>query len=984
MQSLLIALLCLVASSRVFSQVNTATVYGNVQDPSAASITEASVEIRNELTGAVTTTQTNSAGEFTFTFLPVSRYTLTISAAGFRGEKREGLELNAGGNVRLNIRLELGNVADSVSVTAETPLVNAVNAEQRTTVSTAQIRELPASRRDWTSLLRVNTGIAVSDESVTMNGMAPSGFSLTVDGTAGSSDTERPSLSLSGGFNTIKAISLEAIEEVLVAKGIAPAEVGSMLSGNVNVITKSGTNDYHGSVFFNNQLEDYNARNQFLPDKPGRTFNQYGGSVGGPILRNRLFFFGTYEGYQNRAFATVSGNVPTPEFKALAIAAVPAYKDALDVYPLPNRPYAPGATNALYQGANSNTGQDNHAVARADYQISSRDLLTARYTRSRPDQIEPRVIAINPRSYVGTNEVGTLSFTHSLASWVFASRFGYSRVTADRVDGLYTAGIADLRGAMGFNAGGGEVLNRKGDNISFEQTAAWTGGRHTVKFGGLFNRIASGRQNVETPRLTYSTLADFYANIPGQFRITFGIDDFSVRMSQTGFFIQDDYKLARNFILNVGLRYDYWGVPRERDGRLFNRSNQGFGAYFPPDESLNPDRNNFAPRVGFAWTLDNSGKTVVRAGAGTFYTQRPIYGIQELVLTSLDQPFRANLTRADGIALNLRYPFTNEQALQALRGYPDQSARTAFEPNFPNPYSMQWMLSVQRQLPWSAVFETAYVANRVLKLNLVLDQNLPNRITGVRPVAGVGGFRLYQPADRSKYDSLQTSIRQRLSSGLLFSLHHTWSSNLSYSDGDLGLSGRPQDNNNIAADWGPTPYARRHRFVGEVLYEVPFLSFRGVASGLWRQLAGGWQAGSIVSASTGGFTSVTQPTAFEGSRADFLGGSATLPGSRDTLAFLDPRAFAPVPISQASGAAIRGGTVGRNAIEAPGSWTVDLSLAKSFMIREGMRFQIRADAFNAFNHRNLGGLQTNITANNFGRLTSAGSRSVQLNARLTF
>lgn len=169
-----------------------------------------------------------------------------------------------------------------------------------------------------------------------------------------------------------------------------------------------------------------------------------------------------------------------------------------------------------------------------------------------------------------------------------------------------------------------------------------------------------------------------------------------------------------------------------------------------------------------------------------------------------------------------------------------------------------------------------------------------------------------------------------------------------------------------------------------VLYRVPFRSFGGSTGRVAGQAIGGWQVGSILTATSGSFATVTQPTSFEGSRADYIGGPAALEGWRDTLAFLNPAAFRPVPVSTASGAAVRGGTVGRNSIQTPGSWTVDLSLGKTFSIREGLRIQIRADAFNALNHTNLGGLQTGINSSNFGRLTSAGSRSMQLNARLSF
>ncbi|MBV9084883.1 MAG: TonB-dependent receptor plug domain-containing protein [Acidobacteriaceae bacterium] len=188
--------------------------------------------------------------------------------------------------------LQLGEVSNTVAVQAETPLVNAVNAEQQTTISSRNVSELPTARLDWTQLLSLNTGAAPNGSGeVTMNGMAPSAFTITVDGTNATADPEYSTLSLPSNFNTINVISPDAIQELSVTKGIAPAEIAGTMTGNVNVITKGGTNQFHAGVFENNQVAAYNARNSLLASKTGDTFNQYGGSFGGPIIHDKLFFF---------------------------------------------------------------------------------------------------------------------------------------------------------------------------------------------------------------------------------------------------------------------------------------------------------------------------------------------------------------------------------------------------------------------------------------------------------------------------------------------------------------------------------------------------------------------------------------------------------------------------------------------------------------------------------------------------------------------
>ena len=260
-----------------------------------------------------------------------------------------------------------------MTVTAETSLLNTVAAEQREGITEQQTKELPLFRRDWTNLVNIGTGVSTqSDGTVSLNGLPSYSFRLSVDGTDASGDPELPSISMYQNFNLVKTVSLEAISEVQVAKGIASAEIANTMSGNINLISKSGTNQFHGSVFENYQGGAFQARPQFLTTKPPVVFNQFGGSIGGPIIKNKLFFFGVYEGYRQKRATTVQGAVPTQEFRAQAIAAVPAYKAFFDLNPLPNQPYPAGSITGVFQGAGSNNASDNHVVARGDYHLTDR------------------------------------------------------------------------------------------------------------------------------------------------------------------------------------------------------------------------------------------------------------------------------------------------------------------------------------------------------------------------------------------------------------------------------------------------------------------------------------------------------------------------------------------------------------------------------------------------------------------------------------
>jgi hypothetical protein len=978
---LCIAILCAVASA----QVTTATIYGTVLDSSGAVVPQASVTVVNEGTGARSTATSGSQGEFTVTFLPVGRYTVSVEARGFKIHKQTGLDLNAGTRLQLEIKLDVGNLTETVSVTSEAPLLVTTTAEQRNQLGSSEIRELPTARRDWTNLLRIGTGISTAGNGgLTLNGLPPASFRLTVDGTDAEGDPELPSLSMYQNFNFIKGVSLEAISEVNVAKGIASAEISNTMSGNVNLITRSGTNEFHGSLFLNNQTENYSARNQFLAANAPIVFNQFGGSLGGRIIPNKLFFFGVYEGYREKAFRPINGNVPTAEFRNRVTTAVPAFKPFFDLFPLPNTPVAPGAVTGFFQGAGANTSVDDHAISRVDYHITSTNLLSVRYTRGRPFRDQPRV-TVNNRTFTGLTEVGTLSFTHIEPGWSNEFRFGYNRNDVQRLDNIFALGIPGIVGNLGFGDAG-ETLFKGGSTKSFENVFAKTRGRHSLKMGGIFNRRLAGRDNIEVPEIRFATVDDMLANRPLQAQVTWGVNPFLIKNWGIGFFIQDDFRVNRRLMLNLGLRYDYMAVPAERDGRLFNRSGPfGFGPLRPADSVYDADRINFSPRFGFAYTVGQSAKTVVRGGFGTFMNPHTLFGGPvELVRNAIDEPSRFIFTRADIDRLGLRYPITNTATLQFVRNPNAPWSNTSINTNFPNPYSLQWNLGVQREITRSLTIETAYVASRGVKLNLVRDQNQVDRVTGQRLV-GFGQFRYYDTSESSRYHSWQTSLRKRFSQDFLFNVHYTYANNLSYNDGDLLLPDqRPQDINNLRPELGPTPFDVRHRFVTDFLYELPFQRLSGMTGRGARLALGGWQFSGILTANTGSPFNLSQPSSVVGSRPDYVSGSPINSDYRDTLQYLNTAAFARVPVISASGATARPGTIGRNALRGPGSWTIDFGLAKNFDLTERWRFQFRVDMFNGFNHTNLGGVSTNIQAGNFGRLTSAGARVIQLNGRLSF
>jgi hypothetical protein len=970
-----------------FGQVITSTIYGTVTDPSGAAIPGATITATSEDSGATASVATNTAGEFTLGSLQPGRYTIQIEANGFKTQKQTGLDVAGGQRVRVTYALEVGSVSTTVEITATAPLINTVNAEQRTNLGATQITELPTARRDWTNLLNLNAGVSSDGMSVSLNGLPGGSLRFTVDGTDASANSEQPNISMYQNFNFVRGVSIEAVDEVNVAKGIASAEVANTMSGNVNIITKRGTNEFHGSLFELNQTENLNARDQTLRTKPPLVYNQFGGSVGGPIIKNKLFAFGVYEGYRLRGFQALNGTVPTQEFRTKAIAAVAAYKPFFDIFPLPNQPYTAGAITGTYVGADSQKGQDNHAIARVDWNMRNDTIVTGRYTRGRPGRRDPRVTQ-NYRDFLGQQEIGTVGVIHTAGRWTSESRFGVNYNSVNRVDNIYTLNVGGgITGNLGFSDAG-ETLLLQGTTWSLDQIFGMTIGRHSLRTGGHFDQLRVSRENIETPEIQYANEADFLANIPNRIQVTWGVNYFLMKQENFGVFVQDDFKLSRRLVLNMGVRWDHYTVPNEKDGRLFNRSAPwGFGPLRDPDSIYDAKYDNFSPRVGFAYTMDESGKTVLRTGFGTFYNPRLVYGGPvDIVKNAIDEPNRLIFSRDEALKYPvLRYPVINSNVLPLAKGL-GLEGTAALQTDWGNPHSYQWTFSLQHQFTKDMALEASYVGTLGRSLMMVLEVNQPNRLTGIRPVQPekYATFRYRNEDEHSSYHGLQLNVRKRLAGGFMANMNYAWSKTLSFSgDADLLLPNSPQDVYNIKANRGPANLDRTHRFYADFLYDVPFEKLSGSKSGASRLLLGGWQVNGIFYALSGDPFNVSFPGYTE-QRPDVTGQTQILDDWQSTHRYLNQAAYAQIPLSSA-GYPVRPGNLSRNSVYGPGWWRLDMGIGKSTRITEQMRFQLRFDLFNAFNHTNLSGIRNDIRRSDFGVLTGTrGARTVQINLRLVF
>lgn len=977
-----------------FSQLNTGTITGAVTDPSGAVIPGARIVITNDQTGLTRTATSNPAGQYTAGFLPIGPYSAVITAKGFASQTRRSLQLSASQVLTLDFKLRIGTAAQTVTVTSGQTLMNYTSPEQRTTLGTTNVHQLPLSKQDWSSLLSTSVpGVHSAVDSVSMNGLPPGAMNLTVDGTDAQTDPEMPTLGSYQSFNSINTINTAAIAQISVTKGIAPASAGSGMAGNINIITRGGTNQFHGSAFEYNQISALDARNPFLSNKPRTVFNEFGGSLGGPIMKNRLFFFGSYEGVQNPAFSLTSGDVPTPEFVKSTLAVAPEYAPVFDAFPAPNQPYAPDAITGFYESAGSDTKNDNNTVARLDYNINSANQLTLRFTRGRPFRNQPNLISINPRTYIGKSNMYNAQFTHSAGVWTAATRFGLNWTNEQRLDHGFASGLDQIQ-FSGFDSSGAEDFELFGKTLTFQEDVSFIHGRHTVSFGGIVQYFDNGRIDDSTNSFSYSNLSDFLGNIPSQIQVNFPLSKFLMHRWQYGGYVQDDFRMRPNLTLNFGLRYDYWTVPKERDGRIFTRDPgplvPGTGPLRPPSQMFRSSWPNFAPRLGFSWSPWPDRKTVIRAGFGLFYSVNTIRGgLLDDVLDNPFVPFRLTLDRGQALAMGLNFPVDKDALQQQLISDQSPVATTAFNNDMPNPYSIQYTLDVQRDLGGGFILDSTYIGTRGIHLDLIEQVNLPDRLTGAVPAPEFGGFRYYDPSSRSNYNAWQTSLRKRMQNGLQFGANYTWARSLgldSAADLDLNDSSKIPYGSDVRADYGPTNYDIPSYFSANFVYQLPFMRFTQSGGNVMSQILGGWQVSGILTGAAGSPNNITNgSSSYPNDRPDRAPGvNPILSHYSKTLQYGNPAAFLQIPIVPVSGAQEGFGNLSRNFLRGPGMWNLDLGAAKSFSLWEGADLQFRVDAFNSFNHRNLSGLRTDVSSGSFGRLTNSTARVVQLGGRLTF
>ena len=1008
-----------------------ATVQGTVTDSGGAVVPNASVQIKNTDTGNTQQVATDGQGRYTIGDLLVGNYEAQASAQGFQTTLRRGITLIVGQQAVVDFTLSVGQTQQTVTVEGGVSQVDTVSAAVAANVEQKQINDLPLNGRNFTDLVALIPGVSAGSQignggsnllygtqnNFAVSGARSEGQAYLLDST----DIQGFWNHGSGSGVMGTTLGIEAISEFSVLTNTYGAQFG----GNgavVNAVSKAGTNSFHGSAyeFFRNSALD--ARNFFDGSKvPAFRQNQFGGTFGGPIKKDKLFFFVNDEELRKSLGQTVVALVPDANAHAGIVNGVnvgvnPAIAPILALYPLPTSPAGPGV--GTISEVDSQSGNENYLLARVDYTMSSKDSLFVRYIRDHGDIRQPFLGSPLPPRWpeIGStrNQFATIEWRRVITpTLVNQLRFAFTRSretdvqeTPDQAKALDFFPERGQNGGVnitGFSSIGTSIyapLLEVQNKFPLSDDVLWTHGAHTIRFGGVFNRIQSNFQQqgwwggfYSFPSLTgflQGTPSLFQGPEPGQ---TDSYRDF--REVEVDSYIHDEWKIRPRLTINVGVRYEFVTNPTTNVHALNAILKPPFGTFQRVSNvfASNPATKNFDPRLGIAWDPFGDHKTSIRAGAGIFYD--PIHA------RSYASGYYFNPPYALAFVPLPQYPNPFPGALPPPAQLVGVDYNTTTTPRM-----YQWNFNIQRQLFESTTLTVGYVGSRGVHLYGARDINpvVPSTVGGVQvygvprgatatgivsnPRVNPAGASLSSaaPVGDSSYNSLQVGMNRRFSHNVQSQASYTWSKCMDDASGTYGLEGGIPWTNpwNGSFDRGRCLFDRSQVLRLSGVYAVPFKQ---------NILVKGWQMSASLTDQTGSPLNVV--IGFDQS-GDTIGGQRpNLIANADSLKlktvnrWLDPSGFGlPAP-----------GTFGnlqRDFFTGPGVVNLDYALMKDTTIKEQMKLQFRAEFFNLLNHANFALPNANVFAQavnggatinpTFGKITATttSSRQIQFALKLIF
>ena len=972
-----VVVLLLVLAAGIHAQ-STASIEGSITDQHGAVVAHAEIVAEDAAIGVTRRVVSDNSGRYQIAALPIGDYRLEVRAQGFQTQILEHVRIEVARKLTQDFELQVGEISQEVTVNATGETIERATISVGQVIDSERVQNLPLNGRYFLDLGLLAPGSVTPPQgafsSAPIRGLGS--FSITTGGNREETvNYVINGITLNNLTNSSITFqpSISAVQEFKVDNSTLSAEYGQSSGAVVNIATRSGVNEFHGEAFefFRNDALD--ARNffSFTSDKPAPfKRNQFGGQLGGPIAKDKLFFFGSYEGLRQRQRLDINSLVLSDAQRAQANNVV--ITKLLDLVPRANFVDSSG-TPRFVGSANASVANDQWSID-LSYNHSRNDRLHGYYSAYRTALIEPtrngNTVPGFGNKTVQLRQVFTFNETHIFSSTLVNElRLGFNRFSSattpnaqlNPADFGINNGITDPIGlpqvsvAGGLNFGGpsinpsgrGDTTFIVGDSLTFQY------GGHSLKAGGEYRQFLNNNFRQGTGSFNFPSVAAFIAGIANSFSVTLGSQSSSIAEGALGFFVQDNYKIGSRLMLEIGLRYEWNMTPTERYDRFI---------VFDPvtaslirvgndiDEVYQQNNKNLQPRVGFAWDPFGDSKTSVRA-AYALQTDQPMTSI--VIGTTTNPPLAIPLTFSGPIRLD------NAITLAGPSGLAPQSIAQ----DFANAYLQSWNLNVQRELPHNMVFSIGYIGSK--GTHLISRRNLNQPINGVRPFprlspaspilpgTNLGNITQVESGGNSSYNALWTSVSQRLASGLQFNASYTWSKALDYNSFSTGgIVG--QDSYNLNGDRGLSDFDARHRFVFNGIYDLPL-------RGNW--FLNGWQLAAIVQVQSGSPVNiVTSNSTVNGIantlRPDVTGPIATI-GTVER--WFDTSVFRAVPGF---------GGLGRNVVIGPGFNNTDFSVIKNTRLGEKLRMQFRAEFFDLFNHANFGTPGNVVGTPTFGQITS--------------
>lgn len=1019
--SLLIGLMAFVfvprpAASPLGHFQSTAVLQGRVIDQNGAVVPRARISAHSTATGLRRAGEADSEGNYQIAALPVGKYRVEVNAVGFRTEIIEHLSLEVARIVVQDFRLEVGDITQTINVTPEALLIEVTTVSVGQVIDQRSVQELPLNGRHFIDLGLLVPGSVTPPQNGNLSPPARGQGSFALNTAGNREDTinyQINGINLNDQINNIITFlpPLSSIQEFKVDNSTFSAEYGRNSGAIVNIATRRGANDIHGELFEYFRNDALDARNFFnftSNQPPPFKRNQFGGSLGGPIVlprfgeggsplsyngKNRTFFFFSYEGLRQAQGVDVNSLVLSDTQRASVTD--PVINKLIGLIPRANFTDSSGASRFVGSAAAA-VVVDQWAVD-ISHKFNDSDQVNGYYAVQLDDRNEPTALGNTIPGFGdirrGVRQIFTLNYTHIFTrNTVNEARFGFNRISFTALaaapfnpgefgirNGINRVGaLPQINVAGGLNFGGPTLLpSGRGDtSFVFSNTLSQFHGRHSIKFGGEFRRFYNNGLMLDSGTFQFPSVAAFAAGNANSFSIALGDRSTSIAQGALDFFALDSFKWRPNLTLELGLRYEWNMSPTERFDRFY---------VFDPtrvalvnvgrdiDQVYKTNANNFQPRVGVAWDPFKDGKTSVRV-AYAIMTEQP--------LVNAVSNTAANPPNATPLSFSGTVRFNNAVDLARASGI----SLVTVDHNYENSYVQSWNLNIQREIVSDLAVMVGYFGSKGTHLRISRNINQP--VNGVRPFpqlsisspvlpnANLGNITQVEGTGNSSYNALWATITRRFSRNLQLNAAYTWAKSIDYNSLSTPTIVTVQNSYDLKNDRGLSDFDARHRLVVSGIYEPPFKG---------NQMKEGWQLGAIVQLQTGNPVNIITTNSTVNGVANTIrpdvGRQVEIVGSVDR--WFDTSAFITVP---------RFGNLGRNVIVGPGFNNVDLSLLKNFKVDETMSLQFRAEIFDLLNHANFGQPGRVVGSATFGQIfntrfptgDSGSSRQLQFALKFMF